>query len=441
MKKPRQLTLSAENHFLYHPSHPYRKLLSSGTFLRCSDSATGTKEKTAARQHHMPVYGALPPKILSFFMACFLSLLFFACAQTPAEDSLPFIDLRENYEKKEMCVQDIAEVNYIPFQTDSAYLLPDRMPECITKDYIIFINNTIGSILVFDHSGKIAHIIHRRGEGPEEYARLRLVSFDERKKELICFLSIHKVIKIYRLDGSYVKTLPSKNNDYMDIMHRYNDSLLICWNNGLRGNTEYFFLGLRDTMQFEDILSIPAEEAINRDIIKRGHLSAVSVTAPVGQLVYQNGRYLIADPARDTIYRLTDERVLEPVFTRRPSVRTQTPPVVLDYGLESKDYLFMTAVELAYNFDTNEGLTQTPYLWEKKTGKIYRTNVYNRDYPEDPDYFFTADQLVSGHLVHYLPADKLIEALENNQLYGKLKEIASRLREEDNGVLMMIDVN
>lgn len=375
-----------------------------------------------------------------FVSSIIVTLFLLACADKE-KSSLPCIDLAKQYGVKEIALQDIAKVSYVSFDTDTNYLLPEWLPECITPNYIVFKNNNLGSVLLFDHSGKIAHIIRRQGQGPEEYVRLRLVTLDESKKELYCFLSYDKIIKVYTLDGAYVKTLLNKNDDFMDIMYVYNDSLLLCWNQNISGNSNYYFLSRHDTMQFQDILTIPAENRISRDIIKLGYRSGRLQEAPVNPIVFQNGRYLIADPSNDTIFRLTEQHTLEPVFTRTPPIRSQQPYVALDYGLESKDYIFITAVELQYDFDTQQGVTQTPYLMEKKTGKIYRTHVYNRDYPDDPDYFCTAYYLVSGHLVQYYTAEKLLEALENNELSGELKEIASGLNEEDNGVLMLVDFN
>lgn len=378
-------------------------------------------------------------EIKKYFALSFLSVLFLMACVKKGENSIACIDLSKNYELKELTVQDIADVKYIPLQTDTTCLLNGRLPRCISKDYIIFVNKAIGSILLFDHSGKIAHIIHRQGLGPEEYISVGSVAFDEDTKELYCYLFFDHVIKVYQLDGTYVKTLPAFNDEVIDVMYDYNDSLLIGWYDGIKKSSAYYLQSKNDSTYFQNLLTIPVDRKVSRNIMKYVPHGAIGVEAPVTPLFFQNGQYLIADLSSDTIFRLTETQTFEPVFTRTPSIRTQNPQVALDYGLESKDYIFMTAVELEYDFDAKEGLTQTPYLFEKKTGKIYRTQVTNRDYPDDPDYFCTADQLISGHLVHYLSADKLLEALESNQLSGELKEIASTLNEDDNGVLMMID--
>lgn len=367
-----------------------------------------------------------------------LFLLFTACT-SKERHSLPCLDLNKTYPYKEIALQDIARVNYIPFETDTNCLLTVRQPRCITDEYIIFINNDMGSIFLFDHTGKIAHIIHREGMGPEEYMGLGPIVFDERTQELFCSLFFDNQINVYRLDGSFVRTLPFAGDSEVTAMYNYNEDLLICWNDSLKGGSQYYFRSKTDSVPFEPIRAIPAEQKISRMLWKRGHLSAVCVSAPIAPLVYQNNRYLIADPSLDTIYRLTDRHTVEPVFYRTPSVRSRQPYIALDYGLESKDYLFITAVEMDYDFQTYQGFPQTPYLLDKKTGEIYRTRVYNRDYADTPEYYITSDQLVSGRLVHYFSTEELLDALDNHKLSGELKEIASCLGEEDNGVLMMIE--
>lgn len=377
--------------------------------------------------------------INNHFVVYLLWALLVAGCANEEKASLPFIDLSKNYELKKLALQDIAQVKYIPLETDTTCLLNGRLPRCISKDYIIFVNKAIGSILLFDHTGKIAHVIHRRGSGPEEYRSVGAIAFDENTKELYCYLFFDHVLKVYRLDGTYVKTLPAFKEGIVEDIYNYKDSLLFVWYNGITKSSVYGVQSKNDSTYFQNLLTIPAEGKVSRDLIKRIPGGALGVEAPVTPLVFQNGRYLIADPTNDTIFHLTETQTFEPIFTRTPSIHTQDPQVALDYGLESKDYIFITAVELKYDFDTQEGVTQTPYLWEKKSGKIYRTQVINRDYPDDPDCFCTAYQLVSGRLIHYLSTEKLLEALENNQLSGQLKEIASTLHEDDNGVLMMMD--
>lgn len=367
-----------------------------------------------------------------------LFLLFPGCTHKE-RNSLPCLDLNKTYPHKEITLQEIAQVKYIPLQTDTNCLLTVRQPRCVTDDYVIFVNNDMGSVFLFDHTGKIAHIIHREGMGPEEYMGIGPVAFDERTQELFCYLFFDNQINVYRLDGTFVRTLPFAGDSEVTAMYNYNDHLLVCWNDSLKGGSKYYFRSKTDAVPFEPILAIPAEQKISRMLWKRGHLSAVCVRAPIASFVYQNNRYLIADPSLDTIYRLTDRQTVEPVFYRTPSVRARQPYIALDYGLESKDYLFITAVELVYDFQTYEGFPQTPYLVDKKTGEIYHARVYNQDYADTPEYYITSYQLVSGRLVHYFSTEELLDALEKNQLSGELKEMASRLSEDDNGVLMMID--
>ena len=93
--------------------------------------------------------------------------------------------------------------------------------------------------------------------------------------------------------------------------------------------------------------------------------------------------------------------------------------------------MFLSGIEMAYDFSKNEGLHQTNYGVEKASGGIYELKFIHPDY-EGKEYSPTALN------ARYYPADELLTALEEGKLKGKLKEIASTLDEEDNGVVMLL---
>lgn len=376
-------------------------------------------------------------KYYYFYLLFFFFLL--GCHPTSVKKGIPCIDLDCSYPKKELSVQMLSKVRYILFETDSTCLLRDNLPLCISKEYIIFYNKNTGSLLLFDHNGKKVRSIRKKGMGPEEYMGIRAVAYDERTHEMYCVVSFDKEVKVYTEEGAFQRALPLKAGTFLEYLFDYNDSLLLCWNNNIEGSSEYYFMHKKDTMAFETIYTIPFEKKIDRDIVVRSHLSAISIETPVTPLVFQGKDYLVAEPSSDTVYRLKDRTILEPVFCRTPSASHMSPEVLLDYGLENKDFLFITAVERQYDFQAMEGLHKKFYVLEKSTGEIYSTLIFNSDYPDDPDFHFSTYGIVSGRWVNYYSSEKLREALDNHQLSGELKEIASKLHEEDNGVLMMID--
>lgn len=95
------------------------------------------------------------------------------------------------------------------------------------------------------------------------------------------------------------------------------------------------------------------------------------------------------------------------------------------------DWMFLSSIEMAYDFSKNEGMHRTDYGVEKASGQIFELKFIVPDY-EGMEY------TPSGLNSYYYPADRLITALEENKLKGKLKEIVQHLDEEDNGVVMIL---
>ena len=81
------------------------------------------------------------------------------------------------------------------------------------------------------------------------------------------------------------------------------------------------------------------------------------------------------------------------------------------------------------------------YVYVDKTdNQIYeRGSITNNDYQGQEVYMedINADQ-PSGIYLQSIRASSLVEAYEKGKLSGKLKEIASKLKEDDNPVLMII---
>lgn len=124
-------------------------------------------------------------------------------------------------------------------------------------------------------------------------------------------------------------------------------------------------------------------------------------------LTFQFDRYYLADSSLDTALPLPCRQTLAPVFTPLPPVHAPHPPLALGYGQESKDYIFITAVELYDDFQTETAGKNVLYAFEKSTGTLYCTRVYNGDCPDDPDTYFCAYPLVSGYLTHSYMSEQL----------------------------------
>ena len=78
--------------------------------------------------------------------------------------SLPVIDFSKSYQKKEICLQDIAESEYIPLETTDDVLLGNRLVLSYISDKYILVHEPIrGNIFIFNRGGTIYSHFNNKG--------------------------------------------------------------------------------------------------------------------------------------------------------------------------------------------------------------------------------------------------------------------------------------
>ena len=115
-------------------------------------------------------------------------------------------------------------------------------------------------------------------------------------------------------------------------------------------------------------------------------------------------------------------------------------PVFMAYTGQTPRYLFVNTIKKEYDFEKQTGYPSVDYIVDKTNNQIYeRGSITNNDYQGQEVYMedINADQ-PSGIYLQSIRASSLVEAYEKGKLSGKLKEIASKLKEDDNPVLMII---
>ncbi len=87
-------------------------------------------------------------------------LLLISCGSEKKEAGLPTIDLTKSYPKKEIVLQDIAEVEYIPLETRDDVLIDHLFTTgYASKDTIMIANKKKGDVFIFNGQGKFLQII------------------------------------------------------------------------------------------------------------------------------------------------------------------------------------------------------------------------------------------------------------------------------------------
>ena len=149
------------------------------------------------------------------------------------------------------------------------------------------------------------------------------------------------------------------------------------------------------------------------------------------------------ETSSDTIFRIGKGLDLKPFIVRTPSVQ-EGREFLLYPGIYSNRYQFMQKVKMEYDFQTREGFPRTDIAYDKIENKVYDAVVYNEDFLEKTPMKLGVNIFILNifnnegvSFTETLYAPDLVEALNDGKLRGPLKEIASRLDEEDNPVILI----
>lgn len=366
-----------------------------------------------------------------------IALCIFSCTQTTSEHRFLTLDLNQSYPSKELFIQDIAKVSYSKLEVDSTWLIPSHRTFYASKKYVGFVDNRTGDIF-FYHSdtGKKAFHINRKGQGPEEYMATGIVTLDEKNMQLYVWSTWEGVSKVYDVEGKYLKTLPLRNYkkgeySFVDACVDINDEYMLCSHLKYGSYVLTYLLNKNNASQSILIDSVPQSEIIDKNLVHQTESGMTAVSPEVMPIMRSDKGIIFADYSNDTIYRITDEYEKVPYIVRTPSVKSETPHTILRYDGETTDWIFLTSIELHYDFEAKKGLKEKHYGIHKDSRKIYEVELKDRNIGN------------GGYVPLYkecicLSAHQLMDLLDDNQLSGELKHLASELNEDDNGVLMLI---
>ena len=363
------------------------------------------------------------------------AIMLAGCCQS-GETEMITINVKKSYPKKELAIADLWKVEYIALETDSTFLVPGGQPYHVGENKLGFVDNRTGNLLFFDaKTGKKAFCINRKGPGPEEYKSVGALVMDEKAGEIFAWTIFDGTFQVYDAQGKHLRTLPMHNkrkDEYLYITNFINldDNRLLCSSNNMKGYAVHYLqdkkIGLTTLVD-----SIPNERYVSEYIFAQKDGVTYSTAPNLTPFVHTSEGLVYADHSNDTLYRITDKMTPSPFIVRTPRVKETEPNKILRFDNETDDWMFLSGIEMAYDFSKNEGLHQTNYGVEKASGGIYELKFIHPDY-EGKEYSPTALN------ARYYPADELLTALEEGKLKGKLKEIASTLDEEDNGVVMLL---
>ncbi len=391
-----------------------------------------------------------------FYLAC--SLMFIGCTPkkgTDAGSSLPVIDVNKEYPVKRIDIHELAEVTYIPLETTDSSLLQITAQVAISDSDIAVLDVLQREFFFFDNQGKFHHKVNRIGQGAEEYyvpAR-----FDADFENKAFYVMERFRLQVYNFDGTYIKAIKlPKNVSRLENIINYDSNYLITFNDSYWPSHDKF----AQEADKEPFYLINKKDGSVRNFNKR-----LRTEKPVHRIFQMANRQregfrvahilkngddcLLTNNASDTLYSYKNHQ-LEPVFVRTPSASTMDVPKLITpfaytdayfmFGIVPMDY------EIAKKYDFNERMAPH-YILDRKTNEIFQAVLY--DSLLDPEFnvtdkwdiwnIFPHQQFISNHsknqVVGKYKTEFVLEKLNEGKLSGKLKEMALKLKEDDNNCI------
>ena len=370
-----------------------------------------------------------------------LFVLLTACAgNKQSNDGLIIVDVSKSYPQKELILQDFMDVEYIPLET-SDELVTQGLVQDVGKEYLLLKNrNSDGDIFIFDRkTGRGIRKINRQGQGPEEYTRINDIVLDESNGEIFVKSQGNKIV-VYDLYGTFKRALNLGRE--VSSVFDYDKHHLICYdmsdyhNKGEDRSKSYHIILSKQDGSITREIFVPFK-TVNTPIVNQGDGFVANYSY---QIRLSNGKWTLIETSADTLYNYTPDGTLTPFIVRVPSINTMKPEVFLYMGIHTDRYYFIQTVKNVFDVEKGRGFYTDELMYDKAEKAIFRTTVYNGDYAEKRPVAMTAQSI--NREIEYatsLNAFQLVEIYEKGQLKeGKLKEIAARLDQEDNPVIMLV---
>lgn len=256
----------------------------------------------------------------------FLSIILFGCQQNnriDKSDNLPVIDIHKNYSQKEIHLQEIANIEYIPLETTDDVLLGQHcLLSYISSKYILVRDIWQGDVFIFNRKGEIVFQFNHQGPGDKEYNRIASLVFDEKNEEIfvIDIASTHRIL-VYSLTGEYKRTL-KYSDDFSITGYNFDDETLLVYDeNGLFQNkynkNPYFLISKKDGSIVSVLnIDLPIRYS-NRGIVNvdvNGQQMIRPLTIGIANNIYYGQDFAIANISSDTIYQFTKKQKINAIY-------------------------------------------------------------------------------------------------------------------------------
>lgn len=380
---------------------------------------------------------------VEIIMSLFLMMGLLGCVEKEEKTNVITVDVTTTYPKKELVLQDLMDVEYIPLETNDEFITQGSVMT-IGEKYILVKNwSHDGNIFVFDRkTGKGIRKINRKGQGDGEYSFINGIILDEDNNEMFVNCASTKKIYVYDLSGNFKRDFKHvEGGEYLEVFN-YDKNNLICYDMSLyykegqprEENRSYHLIISKQDGSVTQKIYIPFD-VIKTPVVQKG--GAVAMTS-IRYIIPYRKEWLLVETSSDTIYNYVPEKnQLNPFLIKSP---TRDLEILLTMGVVTDRYCFMHTVKKDFDFTTGRGFLITDLMYDKQENAVFEANVLNGDFVEKQNVDMLSDPMNGDEIVAIQPlaANKIVDAYKNDGLKGKLKEIAAGLDEESNPVIMLV---
>jgi len=373
-----------------------------------------------------------------------------SCRQKSQSGEFPLIDISKSYPKKEISLQSIADIEYIPLETTDEVLLgQDSRLSFVSEKHMLIYDNRQGEIFVFNRNGKIGSHFNHRGQGDKEYNTVSSIVFDEKNAEIFVFdiASLSRIL-VYSISGEHKRTLKYSDDLFISGCNFDDEAMLVYDINGLRQNAyrerPYMLMSKKDGSIVSELNIHMPERYSNRGITSFMNESGQRMTMPITISITNNRNFgqdlIIADISSDTIFKLSKNKELTPFVVRTPSVHSSEPRTVWSADLTTDKFILVT--KAIFDFEAirrTQSLSTTVFSHDLKTGETSEVTFVNEDFPSgrawSPETVDIPQKNVAASMIQLFT---LKTALEEKKLKGDLEKLAASLDDDDNPVVMVV---
>lgn len=352
------------------------------------------------------------------------------------------IDIKSNYPKLILKLQDIVDVEYIALETTDEFVTQGAV-QAVGKNILLVKNwGNNGDIFLFDRkTGKGIRKINRLGQGAEEYSQLTGLLLDEHSKEIFVKDNPARRILVYDFMGNFKRKFSFSDTGYYMEIFDYNNEHLLCYNGYLpemeNDSSAYVLVSKHDGKIMRKV-KLPYER-LETPVIIEGEATVTPIFCLATP--FSKG-WILMRASSDTIYHYSHNGNINPMLIRTPSIHTMDTKTFLFPYLFTQRYYFMQLMEKSMDFNTFKGFPTIDLVYDKQEKVVYTYKMYNQDFTDDRSFSLsihpntTRDSGILAFKV--LQSDDLVNTLKENKLQGTLKDIVSTLDEESNPVVMLI---